>query len=202
MAPMTDANWANHGEAITRIANSVARRLNMTPETKQEFVESVNFKVFLVWDHFDPEKGVFDGWCATVLTNHGVSLIRKYANDRAAKTFLRLTTSVEQPPSDELDRHDEASRAVDQLESYVGGLDRIIVAIDCTLLGRLPDDRVKSWLTAATLSSDFQWRGLEAIDRKSERRAALAKALQQSEGWLRQRINRALRKLRECIAKE
>ena len=120
MAPMTDANWANHGEAITRIANSVARRLNMTPETKQEFVESVNFKVFLVWDHFDPEKGVFDGWCATVLTNHGVSLIRKYANDRAAKTFLRLTTSVEQPPSDELDRHDEASRAVDRIREKFG----------------------------------------------------------------------------------
>jgi len=202
VAPMTDADWERHGEAITRIANKVVRRLNMTPNTKQEFVESVAFNVASKWDHFDPNRGVFDAWCYTVLKNHGVSLIRKTAKERRANDFLRLTTPVEQPPSDELDRQEEASRVVDQLESYVGGLDRIIVAIDCTLLGRLRDDRVARWLTDANLPGDFQWRALEAIDRNCERRAALAEALQQSGGWLRQRINRALHKLHKCITQE
>lgn len=199
MAQMTDQDWDQYGATINEVATRIAGSRRMDPATKSDFLESIPFKMVTAWDNFDPEKGEFGAWCTRVLSNHRVSVIRKHArwNNMADDIGVDLEADRREDHVEGIARRELANNAVDALEHHVKGFDRLLVAIDCQLLCRLTTERAARWLRdAETLPPEFRWRDIEAIPNPAERRRALAAALGHDGNWLRQRINRALRRIR------
>lgn len=200
MAPMNDEDWEQYEATINQIAQRIARRLKMTPATQREFLESIQYKLVTVWDRFDPQMGEFGGWCWQVLRNHGVSVIRTNGRPPGNNMFDGDGGDLEADPrenhEDRIATQELANNAVDALERCVSGLDRVLVAIDSQLLGRLTPERADRWVNEANLPAEFSWRDIEAIPDKAERRRTLAAALDRDVNWVRQRINRALGRIR------
>jgi hypothetical protein len=204
MPPPNDTEWDDRRQIVEELASRVASKLNMIPLTRDEFLSGATAWIVEQEHRFDPEKGTFGPWCYRVLYNHGVDVIRRSARDLDLKKEKRYETRRALARNARLDRTgpepDEAPERdpVDILEQHVAGEDRIFLAIDVCLLGRLAPDRVEVWLRQAGIQADFPWQDLEAIEKQADRRSALAAAIGQDDGWLRQRIYRALQKIKKA----
>lgn len=204
MPPPNDKEWDDRTRIVEAQAAQVASKLNMIPLTQDEFLAGATAWIFERAHRFDPTMGNFSPWCYRVLYNHGVDVIRRSAHDIDLKKEMKQETRRALARNPRLDRTgtepDEAPNRdpADILEQHVTGKDRVLLAIDVCLLGRLSSDRVAAWLREAELPADFSWQALEAIKKQADRRRALAAALGQDNGWLRQHIYRALLKIKKA----
>ena len=204
MPPPNDNEWDDRKRIVEEQAAQIASKLNMIPLTRDEFLAGALAWIVEKEYGFDPERGMFSPWCYRVLYNHGVDVIRRSARDLDLKKEKRYETRRALARNARLDRTgpepDEAPERdpADILEQHVAGEDRVLLAIDVCLLGRLTSDRVAAWLREAELPEDFAWQALEAIEKQANRRRALAAALGQDDGWLRQHIYRALLKIKKA----
>ena len=205
MPPIDEAAWGGLLPRIEALARRVARKLNMSPLTRDEFISGAASWISLQHEHYDSAKGDLGGWCFRVLYNHGVTHIRKGARHGQAIARWRNDVGITKtqmfradqslPDSDSTPQAD----AADLLERHVAGENRIILAIDCGMLAGTDAARVSRWLTEAQLPPDFPWREIEAVEKQAARRLALSAAFGQNEAWLRQRIRRTLQKLRDAM---
>ena len=204
MPPPNDNEWDDRKRIVEEQAAQIASKLNMIPLTRDEFLAGALAWIVEKDYRFDPTKGKFSPWSYRVLYNHGVDVIRRGAHDLDLKKAMQHETRRALARNARLDRTgpepDEAPKRdpADILEQHVTGEDRVLLAIDVCLLGRLAPDRVEDWLRRAELPADFPWQDLEAIKKQADRRGALAAALGQDDGWLRQRIRRALLKIKKA----
>lgn len=204
MPPPNDDEWDGRTRIVEELAAQVAAKLNMIPLTRDEFLSGAMSWVVEQGHRFDPGKGPFSPWCYRVLHNHGVDVIRRNARDLELKQEKRHENRRSLARNARLDRTapepDEAPARdpADMLEQHVAGEDRIFLAIDVGLLGRLAPDRVEAWLRQTQLPADFPWQDLEAIEKQADRRKALVAVCGKDDGWLRQRLNRALKKIKKA----
>ena len=205
MPPIDNDAWPELLPAIRRQTLVIADRLNMTPATRDEFLGDAVAWIREKENLFDGSRGSLGAWCATVLRNRGVDLIRRHSAASAAREKYDQDTRAEQESRIRRARRDDepdAPPAIDViavLERHVDADNRIFVAIDCRLLGEFDPQQVAGWIAEAGLPEGFPWREIEAIEKKAERRKALAAAIGENDGWLRQRIFRALERLHSVL---
>lgn len=187
--------WDAEKKVVEQVASIIANKLSMLPLTKDAFLDDA---VSWIWNHrsrFDPSKASFRTWCSTLLHNRGVDIIRTHARERKMKREKRYEAMNHQRrrASDRDDRD-----PADMLEAHLEGLNRVLVAIECQLLGRLAPDRCEAWLRHADLPTGFSWQAIEAVGNRADRRKALAAACGQNYAWVNQRIYRAIQKIRQA----
>lgn len=195
-APRGDGDaWDAEKRIVEEVALIVATKLSMIPLTKDAFLADA---VPWIWGRrrrYDPSRGSFRSWCASVLRNRGVDIIRRHARDQEMKREKRYAAAIDQrsraPVRDDRD-------PADMLEAHLEGLNRVLVAVEYQLLGRLAPDRSAAWLRHADVPAGFPWQAIEAVEDRAGRRKALAAACGKEYGWLNQRIHRAIQKLRQA----
>ena len=204
MTPIADDAWGDLHPLVEKTARKVARVLNMNALTRDAFLAEAAGWILEKGDGYHAARGDLGGWCYRVLTNRGVDLIRRAATEKkalraygdAARREHRFASRGGGPLSEEAD---PPLDAVAVLETHVAGVDRLLIAIDCRLLGTLATGRAEAWLEQAGLSGDFPWREIEAIEKQADRRKALVASLCVSPGWLRKRLSRALDALAKAM---
>jgi len=210
MSP-TDDHWSEWLPQIGRIAASVGRRTNASRTVRDELEGSAVTHVYERIAHFDPTRGAFSTWCQTILRNHCVSLIRgeasrinrgrRHAEDVAHKHEQRL---AEAPPPTPLEVDEDRAAAdrrpkidvVATLERHLQPIDRVLLVVYAELCSTCGDATLGKWCIAA---GGIDRAGLLTIEKlpKARRKQALATLCGESVGWVRQRIFRAARRLKE-----
>ena len=157
MPPIDNDAWPELLPAIRRQTLVIADRLNMTPATRDEFLGDAVAWIREKENLFDGTRGSLGAWCATVLRNRGVDLIRRHSAASAAREKYDQDTRAEQESRIRRARRDDepdAPPAIDViavLERHVDADNRIFVAIDCRLLGEFDPQQVAGWIAEAGL---------------------------------------------------
>lgn len=187
--------WEAEKLIVEDVALIVATKLSMLPFTRDEFLADA---VPWIWGRrlrFDPRRASFRSWCAGVLRNRGVDIIRRHARDQAMKREKRYQATIDQrSPAPARDDRDPA----DLLEAHLEGLNRVLVAVEWQLLGRLAPDRRAAWLQHADVPAELPWQAIEAVEDRAGRRKALAAACGRKYAWLNQRLYRAIQAVRQA----
>jgi RNA polymerase sigma factor (sigma-70 family) len=209
--PLTDDEWRDLLAQIEPIAASVGHRCNASPTVRDELADSAATHVFEHIEQYDPMKSAFRTWCRTVLRNHCVSLIRREATRvKGAKRHAdRVRQAHEQrlldepPPTPLESAEDEAAQArrrpIDiaaSLERYLQPVDRILLAVYAELSAACGPATLARWCEEAGGVDPAALGPIEALG-KSKRKQALAGLLGEKVDWVRQRIFRAIRRLRD-----
>jgi RNA polymerase sigma factor (sigma-70 family) len=189
---------------IERIARRVARRLNASPSVRQEFDADAVGHVFEVIDRFDAERASFGTWCQTVLRNHCVTLIRREAGRRKLIENVGNAAAIEAerrlgegPPPSPLEERENRPPQIDVaklLEERLQPLDRLLFATYAEVLSACAAETVERWCREAGCEQ-AALRAIEALPR-SQRKNRLAAALGENIDWVRQRIYRAVQRLK------
>lgn len=195
-APRGDPDAAKAEKLIIEeVALVVATKLSMLPLTRDEFLSDA---VSWVWNRrhrFDPSLASFRSWASSVLRNRGVDIIRRHARDQAMKREKRYEAMIDQrSPAPVREDRDPA----DMLEAHLDGLNRVLVAVEYRLLGRLAPDRSAAWLEHADVPAGFPWQVIEAVEDRASRRKALAAACGRNYAWLNQRLYRAIQTMQRA----
>lgn len=207
----TDDEWRELLAQIDPIVISVGRRCNASPTVRDELAASAVTHVFERIEHYDRTKSGFGTWCRTVLKNHCISLIRSEAAqtkrvkrhaDHVARTHEQRL--LDDPPPTPLESaEDEATKgrqpALDvaaTLERHLQPVDRILLAVYAELCAACGPATLARWCEEAGSVDPAALPGIEALA-KSKRRQALAGLLGEKVDWVRQRMFRAVRRLRD-----
>lgn len=208
----TDDEWHALVPQIAMIAESVGRHSNASPTVRDELEGSAVAHVYERISHFDHSLGGFPTWCRTVLKNHCISLIRceavrrkrvqGHADDVAHEHEQRLHDT---PPPTPLEIHEAAAAeahrprldVVDVLERHlVQPIDRILIVVYAELCAACGDETLARWCRDAGDVDAIALRAIEALPQRS-RKQALAKLLGEKVDWVRQRMFRAGKLLKQ-----
>ncbi|MFM8498124.1 MAG: sigma-70 family RNA polymerase sigma factor [Planctomycetia bacterium] len=207
----TDDEWRVLLPQIARIAAVVGQRKNASPTVRDELAATAVVHVYERIQHFDPARATFATWCRTVLSNHCVSLIRREAAH--AKRMQRHADHVaheheqrlhDDPPPTPLEaqetRAEQARRPrfdiVEALEKHLQPIDRILIVVYAELCSQCNAETLARWCVDAGGVDAAALPAVEALP-KMKRKQALAALLGQKIDWVRQRIFRASKRLKE-----
>lgn len=194
--PSVDGDaWRAEKGIVEEVAAIVASQLSMLAFTKDEFLSEAMSWIWNRRHRFDPARATFRSWCSTVLRNRGVDIIRRHARDHAMKRQKRYEAQLQQRVPEI--PHDDRDPA-DMLEAHLEGLNRVLLAVEYRLLGRLAPDRCAAWLRHPDVPARFPWQAIEAIEDRASRRKALAAACERKYAWLNQRLYRAMLTIRQA----
>ena len=208
----TDDEWRDLLAQIEPIAITVGRLCNASPTVRDELTGSAVTHVYERIAHFDPQQSAFRTWCRTVLRNHCVSLIRSEASktkrtqrhaDHVARDHERRL--LDEPPPTPLEAAEDAAaktrhppiEVAATLERHLKPVDRILIAVYAELCSACAAATFARWCDEAGGLDAAALRAIEGLA-TSRRKAALADLLGERVDWVRQRIFRAVRRLRDC----
>lgn len=208
----TDDEWRALVPQIARIAEFVGHRSNASPTVRDELEASAVTYVYERIAQFDRNVSAFSTWCRTVLKNRCVSLIRSEAVRRKRVQGHADAVSQEHeqrldddPPPTPLEiAEDDAAKAhrprldvVDVLERHlVQPIDRILIVVYAELCEACGDKTLTRWCDEAGGVDAAALRSIESLQQRSRKRA-LATLLGEKVDWVRQRIFRAGRLLKQ-----
>lgn len=207
----TDDEWRELLAQIEPIAISVGRRCNASPTVRDELVGSAVTHVYERIAHFDPAQSAFRTWCRVVLKNHCISLIRSEASrtrrvkehaDHVARIHeQRLLDEPHPTPLETAEDEAERSRrrpidVATTLEQHLQPVDRILLAVYAELCAACGAATLARWCEEAGGVDAAALPAIEALA-KSKRRKALAGLLGEKVDWVRQRMFRAVCRLRD-----
>lgn len=207
----TDDEWRGLIPQIERIAIAVGRRTNASPTVRDELASSAVTHVFDRICRFDKTRASFPTWCTAILKNHCISLIRREASQaKRAKGHADIVAREHQrrlqddpPPTPLESDEDGASGAlrprldvVETLERHLQPIDRILIAVYADLCATCGAETLARWCLDAGGVEATALAPIEALP-KTKRKQALAALLGEKNDWVRQRMFRAGRRLKE-----
>lgn len=208
--PISDEEARRLVPHIERIARQVANQLNASRWVRDALAQDAVGHVFTVYHKFDPAIASFGTWCHTVLRNKCVSLIRKDAGRRRAMGGLHDEASI----AEERQRREGPVSSADEplverplpfllarFEMYLVPLDRLLLGAYQGLLSRFGVEVVHRWCRADKRDGDAAFLEIETMP-QNKRKQALAQLFGETSDWVRQRIFRAVEKLRRGLEEE
>jgi RNA polymerase sigma factor (sigma-70 family) len=207
----TDEEIRDRTQQIERIARQVANRLNASSTVRDELYDAAVGHVFAVMHTYDPTVAKFSTWCYTVLRNQCVTLIRQEAKRRKIIKKARGVAEVDEerqlrsgPAASAMEVREEGVRAstatgfqfVPLLDAHLKPIDRLMLAAYLGALSTVGDEVVARWCREAAHEGAASLAGVEQLP-TTQRKEAIAAVLGESLGWVRQRIFRAVQRLKE-----
>lgn len=207
----TDDEIRERTQQIERIARQVANRLNASSTVRDELYDAAVGHVFAVIHTYDHTKAKFSTWCGTVIRNQCVTLIRQEAKRKKIIKKARGVAEVDEerqlragPATSAMEEREEGARAttaagfqfVPLLDEHLRPLDRLMLAAYLGTLSTVGAEVVARWCREAGHEGAASLAGVEQLP-TSQRKAAIAGVLGESLGWVRQRIFRAVQRLKE-----
>jgi RNA polymerase sigma factor (sigma-70 family) len=207
----TDEEARQLAPVIERIARQVANRQNASRTVRDELAGEVVGHVFSVIHTFDPSVAKFSTWCYAVVRNHCVTLIRQEARRRGIAEKARDAAKIDEErqllegpaPSPAEEREEAELRAgrprfdlVPLLDAHLQPIDRLLLAGYVGLLSAVDGDVVDRWCRDAERPDAAGLTEIEGVP-KSQRKQAMARILGEKLGWVRQRIFRAVQRLKQ-----
>jgi RNA polymerase sigma factor (sigma-70 family) len=207
----TDDEIRDRTQQIERIARQVANRLNASSTVRDELYDAAVGHVFSVIHTYDPTLAKFSTWCYTVVRNQCVTLIRQEAKRNKIVKKARGVAEVDEerqlrsaPTASAMEESEEEARAsagtgfqfAPLLDEHLKPIDRLMLAAYLGVLSTLGDDVVARWCREAGHEGAASLAGVEQLP-TSQRKEAIAAVLGESLGWVRQRIFRAVQRLKD-----
>lgn len=207
----TEDEWRELLAQVEPIAITVGRRCNASPTVRDELLSSAVSHVYERYDHFDPQKSAFSTWCRTVLKNHCISLIRSEAartkrTKRHADHVARAQEQrlLDEPPPTPLEvAEEEAAKARRRpldvsatLERHLQPVDRVLLVVYAELSTACGSATLARWCEEAGGVDATALTAIEALA-KPKRKQALALLLGETVDWVRQRMFRAVQRLKD-----
>lgn len=207
----TDEEARDRTPQILGIAKQVANRLNASTTVRDELYDAVLGHVFAVMHTYDPTKARFSTWCYTVVRNQCVTLIREEARRTKLYKKARGRAEVDEerqlkagPAASPLEEREQDERNaagkgfdfVPLLDRHLQPIDRLMLAAYLGVLSTVGDDVVVRWCREAGRDDAARLTVVEQLP-KSQRKHAIAHALGEGLGWVRQRIFRAVQRLKD-----
>jgi RNA polymerase sigma factor (sigma-70 family) len=207
----TDEEWRSLIPQIERIARRVANRCNASPTVRDELADEAVGHIFRVYDKFNPAIANFSAWGDTVLRNLCVTLIRKEAARRRLADNVRQSLSsdghVPQPGGPvRLPESEQAERAANEasvpridivalLKRLPSPQDRLLLGAYQGVLSTCEAEAVNRWCRDANWDHAAALTALEELPRQ-QRKQAIAHIVGAKVDWVRQRIFRAVQRLK------
>lgn len=207
----TDDEWRPLIPQIDQIARRVANRCNASQMVRTELADEAVGHMFSVYEKFNPAIASFSAWADRVLRNLCISLIRREAVRRkltdSFREFLSQKGQASQPVGPaELSESGSADQASHEsllsngdiealLEKLPSAQDRLLLGAYQGILSVCDAEAVDRWCRDSGLDHAGPLRALEQLPRQ-QRKQALAHIFGATVDWVRQRIFRAVQRLK------